>query len=125
MSYVRYQAASFAGGSNGIILVLTHLESPLPDRHGGSKGGLQAGGVRDRDPKILAAAPPALHQPVPVYPSEGTHIGDACSSQEYVPCSTSEKPYSKVQVKGHMEMMLAIARVVSCITKQSQANPHG
>ena len=72
----------------------THLEGPLPDRHGGSKGGLQAEGVRDRDPKILAAPPPALHQPVPVDPSEGTHIGDACSSQKHIPCSTNEKPYS-------------------------------
>lgn len=94
------------------IMVITHLEGPLPDRHGGSKGGLQAEGVRDRDPKILAAAPPALHQPVPVYPSEGTHIGDACGSQGYVPCSTNETLYSSKRVKGRMEKMLAIPRVV-------------
>ncbi len=94
------QAASLARGNYEISLVLTHLEGPLPDRHGGSKGGLQAEGVRDRDPKILAAPPPALHQPVPVYPSEGTHIGDACSGQEDVPCNTNGQPFIIIVCKG-------------------------
>lgn len=65
---------------------------------------MQAEGVRDRDPKILAAPPPALHQPVPVYPREGTHIGDACSRQEYVPCNTIGQPFIIIVCKGtHVE----------------------
>ncbi len=66
-----------------------HLQVPLPGGHGSGQGGLQAEGVRHRDPQLLTALPPALHQLVPVHACEGAHIGGACSRQEHVTCTTN------------------------------------